>query len=363
MFIDQVQKAVTYIREINEIGLYATMIDSRLFTYFKISPVFYIVLPFLAVLLSINALITGIQLVQADNKNLDRLIRLLSSLISAVLASCSLYGAAFSMITGYTFAAGPWFFLSSLLVVMAHQFIIMGINIKRFRDASHNSVQKYHYLQEIVNTFYVLCVLGSALGATVFVMFLPAAFPLIGATFSVLTILLIAIGIGWRIIPENWKILTKNSFNLTPPETEPSIINVDDLLAEAAAVQKPVSNCHLFSTPDYSSMIKQLSIDDAEKYLTIIISRKIEVLQKSPNLHTSKLINKIDLLTELLASIDLKQDKTKLVKKYPLAFQSFLTEKGEVEQIVDAQVVLHAIKYHKKKEYIAESTKLEHNYS
>jgi hypothetical protein len=69
-----------------------------------------------------------------------------------------------------------------------------------------------------------------------------------------------------------------------------------------------------------------------------VLSQKIDVLNAHSTVKNDINSQKIDFLLHLSNQLDEDTviSKSDLLKKYPLAFQSFWAEKGEVEQIFDA---------------------------
>ncbi|MGL5742058.1 MAG: hypothetical protein ACRCXC_05670 [Legionella sp.] len=91
-------------------ALFATMIKVEWATAFSASPLYYVMLPFIGLLLTLSALINGYHLAKASNRNFDLWFLFVASVVCAALASVSLYGSAIAMALGFSFAAGPCFF-------------------------------------------------------------------------------------------------------------------------------------------------------------------------------------------------------------------------------------------------------------
>lgn len=344
MAIGMLQKAVSYIKDLQDVGLFGVMADSRLFAAFGGSPFFYVMLPFIAILLTVLAIINGYQLLFAENKNLDKWLGFIVSGICAVCASVSLYGAVISTALGITFAAGPWFFFSSVVLAAVHQGFMLGINAYRAFESLAGTSQRVHYIQAAISNAYLLGLLTTIAGAVTFVMLTPVA-PVLGSVCAITTVGLIILNGLWRITPYNWKLSIKGFFHLGKPE----IMNEEQL----NLVVRPMINANLqntiihsthrlFTQCDYSAVIKSLELNVANQYIKNIIARKIEFYNADSTPKCEKNIQKADLLLQLSTQLDEKSliSKNDLLKRYPLAFQSFWTEKGEVEQIFDAVMVL-----------------------
>lgn len=341
MVVGEFQKAVTYIKETQDIALFTTMADARWYSAFGASPLFFVMLPFIGVLITINALINAYNFSKASNKNLDQWFGFVVSALCAALGCVSLYGAAISVFLGVSFAAGPWFFLSSLMVASLHQVTMLGINFARAYEALPGSAQRMHHLQAAINNLFLLGLLGSAVGSVLFVMLFPSVAPLVGAGCAIGAVALTGLDILWRIVPHNWKLTIKGFLHLGKPELVQNIGRplTQDVPSNLDKTQEHNPNHHrLFTRFDYSAKVRELDVERARDYLGQVIVRKIASFETATG--DEKTQHKLAVL-ELLrgTSVDFEYSKKALLKDYPLAFQSFWAEKGEVEQIFDAVVV------------------------
>ncbi|STY29001.1 Uncharacterised protein [Legionella wadsworthii] len=342
MFVSHLQKAITYIRETQELALFTTMVDTRLSAMFRISPLYYIMLPFIGLLLTINAIINGYQLVKSSNRNLDRWFLFATSTVCAVLASVSLYGAAISTILNLSFAAGAWFFLSSLIVALIHQTAMFGINLYRALECPNKSIQRMHYIQASLNHLFIAALLTAALGAVAFTLLFPIA-PIVGMFFSLTAVLLTGINILWHMAPNSLKKTIKGWLHLNKPSLEEDARANQKELVKLKSFEEEVPKHHrLFTCHDYTAVIRTMDMEEIKPFLSRIIQYKLSLLSER-DLENGQCQNKISLLKRLLQSLE---NHTPLSKKemfftYPLAFQSFFMEKGEVEQIFDAVADYH----------------------
>ncbi|KTD51179.1 hypothetical protein [Legionella quateirensis] len=344
MVLGIVQKAIAYTKEVQDIGLFGVMADSRLFAAFSGSPFYYVMLPFIGILLTLSAAISGYQLALAENKNFDKWFGFIMSGVGAVLASVSLYGSVIASALNLTFAAGPWLFLSSVVLAGLHQGIMLGINAYRAYESLSGSVQRMHYIQASLNNAFILGLLTAVSGAITFVMLTPVA-PVLGTACALTALLITGVNLVWRMIPHNWKLSIKEFFHLN----KPIVITIDQLDLSSIKTDIPdlratlsISSQRLFSQIEYCSVLKSMELSQAHVYIKDIINRKIELLNSSSTPQNEKNIQKADLLMHLSTQLDGKQSisKAELLSAYPLAFQSFWAEKGEVEQIFDAVMVL-----------------------
>ncbi|MDI1351733.1 MAG: hypothetical protein PSV35_03035, partial [bacterium] len=189
-------------------------------------------------------------------------------------------------------------------------------------------------------------------GAVVFVMLTPIA-PAVGSAFALTAVVLTGVNLLWRMIPYNWKQAIKHALHLGKPQLIENT-HLDDALEAQNdyAAEVSVGTYHrIFSQCDHSAEIKIRDLPAGINYLHHIINKKIDNFNKKPIPHSEINIQKEELLSILRLSID-KPDplsKRHLLEQYPLAFQSFWADKGEVEHIYDAVVVL-------KSKYLAQKT-------
>ncbi|MCE0723428.1 MULTISPECIES: hypothetical protein [Legionella] len=344
MFVTHFQRAITYLREAQEIALFTTLADARLSAIFRTSPLFYITLPFIGLLLTVNALINGYRLAKANNRNFDRWFLFGTSAVCALLASIALYGAAISMALGYSFAAAPWFFTSSLIVAWGHQLVMFGLNLYRALESPPNSIHRMHYIQAALGNLFAMTLLTFALGAVVFTLLFPIA-PAVGTLFALTAVLFTGLDILWSVVPHALKRTVKGWFHLSKPDViQDAIANQEEnLKVKNFKEEEPNHPKHhrIFTCCDYSAVIRTMAIDAIKPYLLGLIQWKLQILRQKADLEDEKIKDKISLLTTLLNVIETSQkiSKKDVLVKYPLAFQSFWSEKGEVEQIFDAVIV------------------------
>jgi hypothetical protein len=342
MSVAIVQKLVTYIKEIQEVILFTTMTDARWYFVLGASPLFHIMLPFIGFLLIVNALINGYFLVKASNRNLNRWFNFISSMVSSILSSVSLYGATISVFLGVSFSAGPWLFFSSLIITSVYQITMCFVNLRRAYESLSDSVQRMHYIQATLNNLFFLVLFSLAVAAVFLTLVFPAAAPLAGVCFALGTACFIGINILWRIGPRSWKLAIKEFCNLGKPNLiEENVCKVSqDVRPLSDKEEEENPNHHrLFTCMDYSAKIRIMDAEVAKRYMYQIIRKKI-VSYKS--IETQKTKDKIAALTETLNALESESKlcKKKILMRHPLVFQSFWTEKGDVEQIIDAVVAL-----------------------
>ncbi|HHF7380603.1 TPA: hypothetical protein ACPSKF_001106, partial [Legionella anisa] len=341
MFVTHFQRAITYLREAQEIALFTILADARLSAIFRTSPLFYITLPFIGFLLTVNALINGYRLAKASNRNLDRWFLFAASAVCAVLASTALYGAAIAMAFGYSFTAAPWFFTSSLIVAWGHQFVMFGLNLYRAFESPPNSIQRMHYIQAALSNLFAMTLLASALGAVVFTLLFPIA-PAVGTLFALTAVFLTGLDILWHVAPHALKRTIKGWFHLSKPDVaQDAIANQEEILKLKNLKEGEPKHHRMFTCHDYSAVIRTMEIGAIKPYLLKLIQNKLQILGQKVDPENEKIKDKVSLLIVLKNAIENPQEisKKEMLATYPLAFQSFWTEKGDVEQILDAVIV------------------------
>lgn len=341
MAIRTFQKAVVYLKEIQDIGLFGVMIDSRWFALFSGSPLYYIMFPFIAILLTMLTAISGYELATANNKNFDKLFAVIVSVLSSICSSVSLYGAVIATAMGVTFAAGSWFFLTGVALAGLHQMVMLGLNLYRAYESRFDPVQRMHHIQAALSNLFVLGLLTSIVGAIVFVVLTPIA-PVLGSVCAAAAVAFTIAALVWQLTPHSWKLAIKGFLNLGKPEiTEQSVDEHVSELADTVDMNllgKPEHYTRLFSHRDYGTQVRRMNHEEGKLYLEQSINNKMARLTINKSHLDDKDQQKMDLLTSLLGALKDKKmlSREDLLAQYPLVFQSFWAEKGEVEQLFDA---------------------------
>lgn len=343
MSVGVLRKAVLYIKGTQDVSFFSILANSRLFSVFTGSPQYFVMLPMMGGLLTILALIDAYFLATASNKNFDKWLQLIVSAVCTVLSSISIYGSILSTVLGFTFAAGPWLFFSSVLVGCIHQTVMMGVNLQRTVESPNNSIQRMHFLQAALNNLFVLSLLMAILGSVVFVMLSPIA-PIVGSACAILAMTLTAADILWRLLPHPWKLIIKEAVSVGKPKISEQLISNgrDQEMSKENTLIQNDTYPRLFTQKDYSAEISSMDKEQARLYLLSVIENKIAKLTISHVAICDKISHKIGLLQALHVSMldHAPFFKKNFLAQFPLAFQSFWVETGEVEQIVNAAVAL-----------------------
>lgn len=334
------QKAVTYIKEVMDIGLFAVMSDAEIFLIFSGSPLSYVLLPMLAILFTILTLINGYDLFKANNKNIDKVLGFIVSVLCCALTSASLYGAVIANVLDLTFSAGPWLFLTSISLALAHQVLMTGLNAFRAYESLKGSVQRMHYIQAVFRNVLNVILIAVVTAAVVFVMLTPIA-PAIGSACALVAAALTGVNILWRVLPDRWKDVLKGITGFAKPTPE---ISFRDLASAPspqgqAEIIPPVYK-GIFVKYDHVEYLAGKDAESGRAYLESVINTKIAIMKEGCDLTCQKNNQKTSLLERLRNSLQSNHIESiaTLSKDFPLAFQSFWAEQGEVEQIARATV-------------------------
>src|SRR3989338_2751658 len=105
------RRLLTYIKDISEVGLFTIMANRPWFLAFGGTPLFFILMPLLALIFTGYSLLNLFDLYRSHNRNLDKWLSAIFSTLMAISTSVALYGGVLAAILGVTFAAGPFFFV------------------------------------------------------------------------------------------------------------------------------------------------------------------------------------------------------------------------------------------------------------
>jgi hypothetical protein len=213
------------------------MSNEGIFYVFTGTPLYYVMLPMIGLLMTTSSLVKGYELSKAKDKNLDSWLDFIASALGATLTSISLYGSVAATYLGLNFSLGPWFFLASIGVAFLHQCTMAGLNIYRACKSEHNAFSRKHFLQAGLNNFFNLGLITAISGAVLFVMLTPIA-PAVGSACALTAVAFSGLNILWKMLPYNWKKGIKGLLGLGKPE-----VNLDETKLKASFVLE--SNIHL----------------------------------------------------------------------------------------------------------------------
>lgn len=217
MFLNLFKRAVAYIKDLHEMALFTIMSNEGVFYVFTGTPLYYVMMPMIGILLTVSSLVKGYELSKAKNKRLDPWLDFIASALTATLASISLYGSVVATYLGLNFALGPWFFLAGIGVSLIHQLTMTGLNVFRACQFVKGSIPRMHYVQASFNNVFNLGLLTAISGAVLFIMISPIA-PAIGSACALTAVAINGLNVLWRMMPYNWKRGIKEFLGLGKPQ-------------------------------------------------------------------------------------------------------------------------------------------------
>lgn len=346
MSVSVIQKGLFYIKEVQEVVLFGVMVDARLYAMFASSALYYVMFPMLGFIFTAFAFINLYQLVQAKNRHAELYFNFIVSAIQAFCAGTSLYGGVIATLMGTTFALGPLFFQASILFGVAHQGLMLGLNLTRAYQAPKDSALRKHYLQAAMNNLFILALLGILTGTVVFCILAPVS-PYLAAGFAMATVAITLMAMGWRLAPDSLKQRFKKAIGLGKPVHEPEPVQDDYGLCCSSDVQAlrtidPLPHAKLFVAPDYSEIVRRKPTY-AQKCDSVLflIERKISELS---NVSGDKALHKKAFLECLKRHIEgnrLQKSSYYYNRFQADVFHSFLRDKSDTARILDAAMLLY----------------------
>lgn len=324
-------KVILYLREIQELALFTIMANKRWFMAFGSSPLFFVMMPSIAVLFTLSTMLDGIRLSEAENKNIDKCLPFAIAVICTILSSISLYGAVIAKLMGVLFPQGAMFFYSSMLLAAMGQATLLVINTRRVVESDLGSLERHYFLQSALSNLFNLAILVAALAAVYAVLLFPAASQF-GSAYALTVVVFSAANMLWQILPKPWKSSIKNTLAISETVEEPVAPS------PIVSVAKTAHPYRLFTNVNHCQRIRSMDSIQATQYLEDLLIKKEKSLHQQlvPGAHKEK--DKLALVKDLQMAIRNRTpiSKQAALKSYPLAFQSFWYEKGEVEQLFDA---------------------------
>ena len=337
MQLTKARTGLLYCKEFLQMTLFSGISNSHWIMAFNASPLSLLVKGFLGISLVLLALLQALQFILAANKNLDGLLGALSSLTSSVLSNVSLYSGILGRIFGFTFAAGPWFFVAGISIGLLYQLTMTGLNLYRAFSADPGSAQRMHYVQASLNNGFNILQMCIMLPAVILVMIAPVS-PVAAGIFCLLVVVLVAINCTWRLAPVDKKEQLKNTLGLGKPDESNNLVETTPS-PSMTSIKVSENHCPgLFSTSDYTANLKKLETHEAmHEYLQVCLEKKLaKIDQGSVNLKNLNKKATLLRLQNVLSGLEVMPSKIKLQNEHPGVFQSFWSDKGEVEQIVEA---------------------------
>ena len=306
MNLAQTQKGVSTVKDAAETSLYTIFSQNRWLISFMNSPFYFILMPLLAITISINAIFEWIKLSEAHNKNFQKIFGAVTTTLSAIAALTSIVGGIVAMSLGASFAAGPWLFVTSLAIGTVQQMVMLGINIYGAIHANPNSNQRKAFLQSAAHNLFNLALIALITALVIVVMISPAA-PIAIAIVSAMAAAATLANVIWKTLTDfkpQWVHVIKSTLGLSKQLENTTEEHLSTQISKKIAEQERLlQSTFATKTADKMAVLKQLQIVVTQSKAT-----------DSPNLPAKQVF----------------------LSKYPRAFQSFFKEVGEVEALYDA---------------------------
>ncbi|MCC5791837.1 MAG: hypothetical protein JJT82_04405 [Legionellaceae bacterium] len=343
--VDGFRQFFLNMKEFPELLFYGAMARQSWYIWLGASPLLLILLPLISVSLAGMAILDIYQLIRAPNKNLDKWLSAFIASVCTVLAGISIFSLVLGTIFGFSFAAGPWFFLSSVSVFFASTVFNMALSLLRSLESPAHSPQQMHFVQRLISQLNMLLTSASVIGSVCFVILFPVSTPL-AAAFASACVALTAINIAWRFTPEVYRETIKDWLGFTKPVSEGIVverINPDKGLSEVNTKLKVqeasgVIPWRFFTAPDYRSQMLALPPEQRLDFFSDKLQRYQQRLEASANPPT-RVQSKIAALKEMRLNLQACQEKKPLTaidwQKFPQIAQSFWRE-SEMEAMQQA---------------------------
>ncbi len=354
--IAKLQKGILYLKDAQDALLLAMLTSEDYFYFLLNSPLYFVLLPLFGIFLLALAALRGYQLTKAINKNFDGWFAFLTALSSAVLGSTAVFGYMIAAAFHLSFAAAPAILLASIVVTFSYQLIMAGVDFYRAKQSPAHSQQRLDYIKTGLQHLFLATLL--ILTATaVYLLILSPALYFVGSACALTAAVLTLGHVFWRVIPAHWQqAIIRCIVNIIPAlknlcqPTEQATINT--ATTNSSPIKKaaltPVQHYDsLFVPPNYCDVVRNATLEEAQQYLQQVIEQK-NGLATSPKPQQQQQWQLLNYLTKSKSIFCLKQ----LAKDFPLAFQSFWTNKSEFEELVTAILMLHkkAVSEEQKKE-------------
>jgi len=274
--VDGLRQFFLNAKEFPETLFYGAMAKNSWYVWLGASPLLLILLPLIGLSLAGMAALDIYNLVKAANKNMDKWLGAIFASLSTVLAGVSISSLVLGTIFNFTWAAGPWFFLSSVLAFSSYNLFNMGITLMRILESPQGSPQRMHFLQQMVAQLNMCLTAAMVIGSVLIVVLFPGS-PVLAAVFAGGSALMTLVNISWRFMPESMKASLKSFFGFTKPDIEVVDSNVDTQQRSPGTglavgevqgekiFQMPANTkgSRFFTAPDYYHQLR--GIDDCNK--------------------------------------------------------------------------------------------------
>ncbi len=345
--VDGLRQFFLNMKEFPEVVFYGAMARQSWFIWMGASPLLLILMPMIAVSLGGMAALDIYLLIRSPNKNLDRWLGAVIASVCTLLASISISSLVLGTIFGFTFAAGPWIYLSGVLVFGASTIFNLGLTLWRLLESPPNSPQRMHFLQRLISQVNMLLTVGSVVGCVLFVLLFPVSVPL-ASSFAIACAAMTMINIAWRFMPEIYRESVKSWVGLEKPEYEAvDPLNIHESLLMLNASRDKAAHAknafkltggfmpRLFTAPDYLAQLKGFDAYDRIPFLKTCIGQYSKRLHNSGN-DAVRVQSKKSCVGEMLENLSRMENGKPIqalkIEQYKELYQSFWRE-SEMEAL------------------------------
>ncbi len=337
MSIKKARHYLLYFKDLFQGTIYAALSNSRLFTV--LTPMLALVVrPLLGFTLSTLAILQAWSFFHAAHKNIDGWTGTVSSLSSALFNNIAAFGGFLARIQGTIFTLAPWFFVTGFSIGALNQLFLAGLNARRAYEVWAHREQRQHYIQAAIFNLVIATQLASCVTAIILFNLFPANTLLI--TGFALTVVGINVGsCAWRFISSDAKKEIKETLGIGKTKEN----NKEEYLVTssigARETEELSRHTRLFTSCNYSAIIRNMCDVESKSYLLSIISQKLLRLANNPNTEKNQQkINVLMLLEKTLIEDKLLLDAGKLHHQYPRLVDNFWCEKSDTQQLLEAVV-------------------------
>ena len=238
--LQTVGEVTLLIKDIQLMILFVEMFKTEWLIFFLTSPLSLVVKPLLGTALLLMGALQILRHAKAEKQTPELWIVSLFGVSSIMCSNISIWGGIGAMAAGVKFAAGPWFFLASLVLGLVMQVLLIGTHAYLAAKAPPNSVARVHHTQAIMQNFFLGLQFSACIVTMVFAIFLPVA-PPVSAAFAMLTGAIIFAHILWRLIPHTDRIAIKAFFGFAKPEVTHIPLKTEKPLLAAKAPDQEIA--------------------------------------------------------------------------------------------------------------------------
>ncbi len=230
-----------YVKEPLEELMYGSMLRRPWFLALGASPFYLVMMPMFSFVLICLAAVDVYELIKAKDKNLDLWLNAIVGSLCASLATTSIALLEISLLTGTTFAIGPWIFLSSVVVFSANALFQTGLNLWRACHSPSGSQKQLNFIQSTINWAFILATVTAVIGCVVFVILFPEISATAGVACAATAVTLTTASLLWRMTPSVIKSNIKQRFGL---EIDPDC-EIDEIQHTHQRLSPNLSALHL----------------------------------------------------------------------------------------------------------------------